>query len=441
MPEIYPIPAISYPVPDDGDLSAVIAPPYDVLDATSKDALLSQSEHNIAAVDLPHLPAKTLGPDEVYIQAGERFADWLANGVLVRRDKPALFVYQQTYEHAGITHHRRGVFANVPVQPFGPSEYGGGGIFPHEETFSAAKADRLKLMEATKAQLSPIFGLYSDPAGASAQTLAAVIDRAPATAKARTTNDNVLHEIWAVDDAPTVTALQEAIGRRDIFIADGHHRYNTALNYKKQLEAAGQEVGNAGHCLFVLVSMHDKGMIVLPTHRVLGNMARFDMATFRQLAEDDLIIEPVDGNNVHALEKAIIADKRGHVFGLYDPAGADTTCWIAATRQGDPLASTHSNMSHDWRQLDVAIVQALLVQKLCQPNFCSDGEQVKWKFPHDLDQLRSDAELPEMNLGVVVRPTPLSAVRRVSENGELMPQKSTFFYPKLATGLVINPLD
>ncbi len=439
MPEIQPIPAVVYPTRPGEDVSDRIAPPYDVLTPESKAALLRKSPNNIAAIDLPHLPAKTVGPDEAYVGAGERYRKWLAEGVLHRLPGPALFVYQQTYTHQGTTYARRGLIANVKVQPFGPGEGGRGGIFPHEETFSAAKEDRLKLMRATKAQLSPIFGLYSDVDGIIGDLLGRVIEH-DEVAFSGTTDDGTRHDVWAVDAPARVERFQAALSDRDVFIADGHHRYNTALNYMRELESRGEPVGAAAGCLFVLVSMQDPGMIVLPTHRVLGNMPRFSFAKLVEAAKGLMTIEPVLGTEPAALAAALEAYPHPRAIGLYDPSHPTAPLHIAAI-DNDPLKSTHGDRSDAWRQLDVALVQHLLVERLCQPNFCDPGQSITWKFPHELDVFKELAHQPEYQLGVIVRATPLDAVRQISEAGELMPQKSTFFYPKLATGLVINPLD
>jgi len=447
MPNIQPIPAVTFSTQAGNDLSDRIAPPYDVLDHESKARLVAASPNNISVIDLPHLPAKTVGPDEAYVGAGKTYRQWLDEGVLVRRDTPAFFVYQQTYTVAGgtggQTFQRRGLIGNVKVQPFGTSPDGLGGIHPHEQTFSAAKEDRLKLMRATRAQLSPIFGLYSDPDRAIGDLLAAVIDADPPTFTGRTSDDGVFHEVWAVDDAPRVAGFQQAIQAKDLFIADGHHRYNTALNHYNELTAQGKPVGNAAYCLFVMIAMQDPGMIVLPTHRVLGNMPGFNMDVFKKAAEGKLDITPLPGagKDPAQLEQALAECDHPHAVGLYDPSNPDAPLSIATTVDHDPLKTTHADQSDAWRQLDVAIVQHLVVEQVCQPTFCPAGQAVTWKFPHEIAQLKELADTDAYQLGLVLRATPLDSVRLVSEAGELMPQKSTFFYPKLATGLVVNPLD
>lgn len=447
MPKIRPIPTIRYARAADAaaggaDVSALIAPPYDVLDASTKGQLLAQSPHNIVAVDLPHLPAKAVGPDETYVRAGETFRNWLASGVLVRESEAAMYVYQQTYEVLGRRYQRRGLIANVGVQPFGPGTATCGGIHPHEQTFASAKEDRLKLMVATGVQLSPIFGLYSDAQGAVAVLLDEVVSQGPPKMRGTTLFDGVLHEAWAIDAAKS-RAFTHAMEPRDVFIADGHHRYNTALNYLAKLEQSGRPVPDtARYCMFVLVAMQDPGMIVLPTHRVLGGMNGFTFEAFVAASRGMLNVTPFDGTDPAALEAAVLARKPAeHAMGLVarGPEGKRLHLAIATTVAPDPLKATHPQQSEPWRSLDVAIVQHLIVERICQPTF-NEGRDVMWKFPHELGELMSLLGEPNYQLGVIVRPTPLDSVRRVAEAGELMPQKSTFFYPKLATGMVINPL-
>lgn len=449
MPVIRPIQAIQYTTESHADVSPLIAPPYDVLDELARRQLLETHRHNIVAIDLPHLPTKTVGPDAVYQQADRTYRQWLQEGVLVRQRDPAVFVYQQTYKAPsgdGKPLKRCGLMAAVAIQPFGRSpQQGRGAIYPHEQTFSGPKEDRMKLMCATRAQLSPIFGLYWDPDTHVHTLLRGVIDNGPATLYGQTDNDGVHHELWTVNDADQIAQFSHALAGLDVFIADGHHRYTTAMNYRQRLIDAGQLSATASDhpanfCLFMLVAMQDPGMIILPTHRVLGGMTGFTLEKLAHAAEGRLTITPFAGDDLAALEAAL--GRAGpHAMGLYDRAQSQPRLAIATTVEADPLAESHSHQSRAWRQLDVAILQHLIVEGICQRRFCPRDGQVTWKFPHSLAQLKADAEQDSFQLGMVMQPTPLESVRQVSEAGELMPQKSTFFYPKLATGLVIHPLE
>jgi uncharacterized protein (DUF1015 family) len=443
MPQIRPIPAITYAP---GDISTRIAPPYDVLNEASKARLLAQDNRNIVAIDLPHLPAKTVGPDATYEKAGQVYRQWLDLGELYQHDKPAIFAYQQTYSVKGKTFKRRGLITNIALQPFGPASDGKGGVFPHEQTFSGPKEDRLKLMKATQAQLSPIFGLHSDPQNNVHALLSKVIDASRPTFAGTTANDDVLHETWVINDPVVIAQFEQTLAGSDVYIADGHHRYTTALNYRQYLtETQGPLPADhpANFCLFVLIAMQDPGMIVLPTHRVLGGMLKFDFRSLVSASNGAIKLTPFPGTGtVEDLAKleAALPSHGPHAIGVYSPADAPSPLAILTTTDPDPLKTISPQQSDAWRQLDVAIVQHLIVEKICQPKLCEGGTTISWKFPHTLEEVKADTETPGYQVALIVQPTPLESVRLVSEANELMPQKSTFFYPKLATGLVINPL-
>lgn len=445
MPQAFPFRAVQYTTGT--ELSAVVAPPYDVLDVKGKERLLGRSAENIVGVDLPHVPPKELGPASSYQEAGRRFRQMLESGKLSRRSKPGMFAYRQVFEFEGATHERCGMFAAVNAVPFGTRE--GGGILPHEETFSGPKEDRLALMNATKAQLSPIFGLHTDESGAATKLVRSVMASRKPDMTAQMDYDRVLHEVWVIEDAGTIGAYQKALAGEDIFIADGHHRYNTQLNYLKQLESKGA-VGvdhAARKCMMVLIGMSDPGLVIGPTHRVLGGIKGYSPEAFRDAAKEHLKFEPVAGD-ADALNAALKSSKVENSIGLYDFATKQG--FLISPRKADPLAQQFASKPREWRTLDVAIIQYLIVDGICQPKL-NGGGAVKWAFPHSVAEVLEIAKGSETGAGggkefvpqaaLIVKPTPLSAVRAVSKANELMPQKSTFFYPKLATGLFVNLLE
>lgn len=447
MPKVYPFQAVQY-AHGKGDVSTKVAPPYDVLNADQKAALVTRDAANIVAADLPHVPAKELGPPEAYAKAAALLNNWLGSGVLSSNPKPALFAYVQTFEFEGHTYRRKGMACTIETQPLGPRD--GGGVLPHEQTFSGPKEDRLALMKASKMQLSPIFGLHADESGRATALLERVIAARQPDLTA-TLGDGVLHEVWTVDDEPTIRAYQDALAGEDVFIADGHHRYNTAVNYLGWLE--GQQPVPADHparrTMFVLVGMSDPGLAIGPTHRVLGGMKHYSIERFIEASAGLLNVEPVD-NDPHRFDKAIahIADReQTNVLGILDVATG--LCYCAWPAVEDPLEEDFPSKPKAWRTLDVAIIQHLIVEQVCQPEL-NDGQPVTWAFPHSIDEVLDIARGRETGAGggigfaqlaVIVRPTPLDSVRAVSLAGEVMPQKSTFFYPKLATGLFIHPLS
>lgn len=452
MPKVFAFPAVQFAkaFADAGhDVSAFVAPPYDVLDQDAKDRLLSREPNNVVGIDLPHLPAKSAGPAAVYENAGNTFRSMIEKGVMQRRPEPVMFAYRQTYEFGGTKYERTGMACCVETLPFGPRS--GGGILPHEQTFSGPKEDRFALMKAARAQFSPIFGLHPDDDGRATQILRNVCASRNADTTANT-DDGVKHELWTIADRETIAAYADALAGEDVFVADGHHRYTTALNYLAQLEKDATVPADhpARRCMIVLVGMSDPGLIIGPTHRVLGGMQHYTWEKFLDAAVGSFVFHEVMGgieglNNQLELE---CESGRENVLGFYDFASGRG--FLGSPKKPDPLEESYPNKPRAWRTLDVAIIQHLIVEKICQPRL-NDDKPVQWAFPHSVEEIAEigagrekgsgggKAFVPQ--LAVIVRPTPLDAVRDVSKANELMPQKSTFFYPKLATGLFINPLD
>jgi uncharacterized protein (DUF1015 family) len=432
MPELHPIPAIRYNTQNQRDLSTKIAPPYDVLDEGPKQELLRRDDRNIVAIDLPVTPPKTLGPDEAYNEAGQTMRQWLEEGTLKRAEKPAIYAYEQVYEVNGQTLKRRGLFGGLKAEQFNRPK---GGIFRHEEVIKGGVDDRYKLTEATQAQLSPVFGMFSDPNGEVAHRLSDYFDRREPDFHGKTPDDAVEHRCWEVTDDGLIAALQQFFEKTNVYIADGHHRYTTALKYHEQ----HPDQPESSTALFVLVAMQDPGMIVLPYHRVLTGLSGFSMDKLKAIVDqrDDVQLQATDHgpDQLDALE-ASLPEAGHHAMGLYDPKAGQTYCLTSTS--ADPLADAAPQQPEAWRKLDVAILQNLIINELIKPNF--GGDAVGYHYTAKLDDLRHFADQEAGRLGVIMQPTPLEAVKDVSLADGIMPAKSTFFYPKLATGLVVNPL-
>ena len=429
MPQLLPIRALRYAT-DSGDISPRIAPPYDVLDEGPKQQLLSRDPHNVVAIDLPVTPPKTVGPDEAYDAAGELFRQWIRQGVLVQESAPAVYAYEQVYQAGGQQYARRGLFTAVGVEPFNQP----GGIFRHEMTIRSGTDDRLKLMNATAAQLSPVFSVFDDASQKVTNLLAPHFDRNPDVI-GRTEHDHVEHRLWVITDSAVIEKLQAAMRDTEVFIADGHHRYTTALNYH---QAHADRPESAG-CLMVLVPIQDPGLIVLPTHRVLRNLGGFNMTDLIDAVRADgrFKIEKTahgaDGTP-HMVEE--LPRYGHHAVGLYDPATGRT--WAVSAHDEDPLVDDLPDKPAVWRTLDVAVFHELLVDRIIRPRF--GGSTITYSYPHELTELIRQCHDQPDRLGVIMQPTPLKSVCDVARANEVMPPKSTFFFPKLATGLVINPL-
>ena len=418
MADITPFRALRYDFQSlDSKVSDRIAPPYDILDQSDKDRLLTRSDRNIVAVDLPHVPPKSLGPPEAYESAAVILDGWTKDGTLVREQAPAFYVYHQVFEHDGRSYTRRAFFTRLRLEPFST-----GSVLPHEQTFGGPKEDRLALMKTTRTNLSPVLALYRDPNDEVALAFASSIERPP---DAVGTLNNVQNRLWIVSDSAVVNRIVRAFADRKIYIADGHHRYITALNYRDWLAErtkAGLSTDHpANFALLALASMDDAGNLLLPTHRVLTDIPDVSL--------DQLMQTWKPGCAETSPDQADMT--------LFCGAGAQTK-HVRFTNRA-VLASLEPGMSDAWCELDVAYLHRYLIDELFTPSI-SRGDTPKIRYIKTLHDAESCAR-NEKGIALICKPTTMSQLRSVSEAGDLMPAKSTYFYPKVVTGLVINPLE
>jgi uncharacterized protein (DUF1015 family) len=410
------------------EISNLIAPPYDVLDEKDKAALQAKHPNNIVTVDAPWMPPKTVGPDAVYDQANTTLQAWLKAGILEKDRRPALYPYAQSYQFRGKTFHRRGFFALVKLSPFGAGE-----VVPHEKTYQGPIEDRLRLMRATGMQLSPIFGLFHDPKN----EVSSLLYQHAGKPEQSGLLDGVQHDLWSVPQAEIENQVIDLMKKRPIYIADGHHRYTTALAYQREL--AEQNGGTlppnhpANFCLFVLVSMQDDGLLILPTHRLIGNLVDFDMTVLKGALGQNF---DVTETNLRP-EEFDEAATPPHTFGLYE--GATKKLYLLRLRHDDILNPLEPDHSDAWRRLDVAILQRYLLDVVIGPEFAEKNEPAKG-YTADPSTIARDVDGTKYQIALMLKSTPLHALEELGKTNEVMPQKSTYFYPKLATGMVINPL-
>jgi uncharacterized protein (DUF1015 family) len=411
------------------DISDFIAPPYDILSAQGKEDLLARSQDNIVSVDLPHVPPSQAGPDAVYASAERRLSQWVADGVLLREPHDALYAYEQVFTWAGKAFRRRAMICSIRLSPFGKD------VLPHEHTFAGPKADRLKLMQHTGVQLSPIFGFFRDPRGAAMGRLwAGAEGRAP---DAQGQLAGVREMVWSVTDEQVIRDIRLGLAGEPVFIADGHHRYTTALNYRDGLLAAGKIDGNhpANFVMFALVERSDPAMLILPTHRLIrGLKAGFSVAALAKAATEFSWkkvpmdrVDFADGESIRRLGK--------HAFALLDAEAGEL--WIATLTDSQAMRQAAPDAADAWRELDVAILHRLLIEKGLTP--WVQGEPTI-EYTHDGEAVLAACRSGGAQLGVLLAGTPIEAVEAIARAGAAMPHKSTYFYPKLTTGIVLMPL-
>jgi len=408
MAHIEPFRALHYDRERAGGLQDVVAPPYDVIDAAQRAELLSRSPHNVVEIDLPQ-------GDDPYAHAAEVFERWQRDGVLVRDDEPALWALAQDYTGPdGQRRTRHGFFARVKVEDYGP-----GRIRPHERTHPGPKEDRLRLTRATRANLSPIFSLYDDPAGAAWGALAPHLQTAPWGEVSD--DDGTVHRLWRVTDADAHRAVIDALAPAELLIADGHHRYETARVY--------HEEGGAGHVLMCLVALQDPGLTVFPTHRLLTEIR--DRDTLRETIERDFEVAPTDeleptGDGPVRMGYLDAHHRRPLMLTLRDPA------IVAAALPDKP---------EPYRELDTAVLEALVLHGALGMSEDDISHLHGLDYARDKEQARERVEAGTAQAAFFMRATPVSQVRDVAATGESMPPKSTYFFPKVLTGMVFNLLD
>jgi uncharacterized protein (DUF1015 family) len=435
MAQIRPFAGTHYAKQPDLDLSRLIAPPYDVLDERGKAALVARHPNNIVTIDLPHLPPKSVGPDSIYEKANTTLRSWLKAGILKRDTRSAFYPYTQSFDHGGRTHHRRGFIALVRLSPFGA-----GHVVPHEKTYAAPIEDRLKLMRATRTQLSPIFGLFSDPKNEVAATLYHRLGRAEMSA----TLDGVKNDLWTITDSETENSVIDLMGHKPVYIADGHHRYTTALQYRAEVEQAHGSPLPPNHpanfCMFVLVSMQDDGLLILPTHRLIGGLTSFDMDAFRTAlgAGWEVSETSITAERLAEFADTTLMNQALHTFGLFD--GRTRKLYQLRLKDLDILKALEPKQSESWRRLDVSILQRYLLDEVIKPKFAG-AQGLTLSYTADPADIAPQVDGARHQIGLLLRPTPLAALAQLGDHGEVMPQKSTYFFPKLATGLVLNPLE
>jgi len=466
MPVIQAFRGIRYDLGHVGSLSNVVAPPYDVIDAALRQRLLELHPANVVRLILP---PEEPGDDERhnrYTRAARLMRSWLREGVLFTEADPAIYVYHQVFTEGGMTHTRRGFMARVRLERFGEGQ-----IYPHEETHGAAKADRLKLWSACRANLSQIFSLYPDPENVAQNVLEdAIAGVVPLEA---TDHLGVIHRLWPVTDVATISKVIAAMAHQPLYIADGHHRYETALALRDQMASSEgfsphkrqplAERGGysalpsehpANYVLMMLVSMSDPGMRILPTHRLFRGLPPITSSQLRDRLGGAFATKAAGSGpeRARSLWQEIEGEGDQETLGIYTAADDQWTL-VSLTEGGRRhMAEVAADHSPAWRSLGVSILHRLIIETLLAadcllpaPMYVRDIEEVvrglKQGDESGRDATGQTGTGRRFELAALVMPATVEHIRVISGQGERMPAKSTYFYPKLLSGLVINPLE
>ena len=426
MAEVKGMKGLRFQTSKAGSIQELCCPPYDIISEGQRKAYLERNEHNVIRLELPK-------GDDPYGTAGRLLEEWIQQGILKREEKESLYIYEEEFTARGERKRVKGFICRVKLE-----EFEKGVVLPHEETLSKAKEDRFNLMKAAFCNFSQIYSLYMDPEHV---TLARIDQLSQGEPQAEFTDgEGVTHRLWVVSDPETVAAVCGDFKDRKLYIADGHHRYETALNFRNYCREQGlaKEGDPADYIMMMLVDMEHDGLVVFPTHRLLRNLKNFDPRAAMKACEPYFRVEEKrlrcpDGKGPG--RKVRQGGKRR--FGFY--CGGDR--WTLLTLKDlSVLDGLLPGLSEASKSLDVTVLHTLVLEKLFGIDKENMANQVNLTYTRSFQEAVESVEKGESQCAFILNPTRVAEIRDVAAAGEKMPQKSTYFYPKLITGLVMNPL-
>ncbi len=409
-----------------GELKTLCCPPYDIISEEERKAFIAQNPYNVIRLELPK------EGEDVYARAGEVLDLWRRKGILIHEDKPAVYIYEMEFNAYNKRRTVKGIIARVKVE-----EFSKGVILPHEFTLSKAKTDRFNLMKATNCNFSQIYALYMDSAHTTLRTIDALskID----AAYRFTDDDRITHRLWVVTDEKVIAKLTADFADRKLYIADGHHRYETALNYRDYCRANGiSKEGDAqDYQMIYLVDMEHPGLVVFPTHRLVRDLEDFDKDKVLAGCEEYFGIEKYTsvGNMNTVLGEKYREGKKA--FAFYCGKGE----WYLLTLKDiDVMAKVLPDVSKASQQLDVSVLHSLILEKTMGIDKENMANQVNLTYTKFFEEAIVGVDRGDFCCSFILNPTRVTEIRDVAAAGEKMPQKSTYFYPKMITGMVMNDI-
>ena len=404
-----------------GDIASLTCPPYDIISEEQRRAYLACNPHNVIRLELPR------EGEDFYATAGETLAGWLRDGLMAVADTPAFYLYAIDFTVADRTYNVAGVIGEVELTPF--SE---GIVLPHEETLSKAKADRFDLMTATGCNFSNIYSLYQD-----GDNILNVMDFAATAPLVYDMVDEagLRHRLWAITDVDDQAKLSAHFADKKLYIADGHHRYETAINYRDSRRAQGAPVGGpADHVMMMLVEMSHPGLVVFPTHRLVRGLDGFDSKALLCACAEQFELKTLPLCEVKPqLDAAYAAGKKA--FGFYTGGEEATLLTLKDEAVMDALLPELSEAS---RRLDVTVLHTLILEQRLHIDKANMAAQRNLTYTRSTEEALKSVNRGESQCAFLLNPTRVEEIGAVAAAGEKMPQKSTYFYPKLITGLTMR---
>lgn len=405
------------------NLSEVVCPPYDIIPEALREELIAKNKYNMVNLELPK-------GENLYKNAAQILKKWQEDNVLEQDKEDTIYIYEEEFSVKGITKKIKGIMCLVKLEEFSKKV-----ILPHEETLSKAKADRFNLMSETYCNFSQIYSLYMDENGASKNKIDTLSQR-KADIEIKT-DDNIIHRMWLIDDKKEIEKLANDFENRQLFIADGHHRYETALNFKKKLIEDGiiKDDGHLGnYVMMMLVDMENEGLVVFPTYRLIKDLPNFNIQKILDGLKGQFSIQKKKGSK--NIEEILEQNGDKKIFAFY--VGNDEYYLLTLT-DNNAMAEALPEKCNAYRDLDVAVLHSLILEVLGidKENMAN---QVNLSYTRDLDEAINLVDSGKYQCSFILNSTKVSQIKDVALAGEKMPQKSTYFYPKIITGLVINKL-
>lgn len=426
MAEIQAFRGLRY-TPAAGELNELVCPPYDIISETQRQRFLEKNPHNIIRLELPE------GGNDRYEIAGRTLKEWLQQGMLAQDTQDTLYLSEMEFTAYGQRKKVRGLICRVKLEPFEK-----GVVLPHEETLSKAKTDRFHLMSQTFCNFSQIYSLYRDEKNEISSLLSSSEGRGLPLMTCTDAEDTV-YQVWPVTDKPVIDAVMKAFEDKKLYIADGHHRYETALKFQEYLRENGQAAQYLGcdSVMMMLVEMGDPGLVVFPTHRLVRNMDGFDPEKLLEKCQAYFEVRrdiPV-GQAEKLLDEQYRQQKKAFVF-----YAGGSSCSLLILKDSQAVRNLLPEMSQAYCGLDVSVLHTLILERILGIDKENMARQINLTYMRDSSEAIQAVCEQKANCAFLLNPTRVEEIQQVALAGEKMPQKSTYFYPKLITGQVMNQL-
>ena len=406
-----------------GDIQKLTCPPYDIISEDERTAYLAENQYNVIRLELPR------GADP-YAEAGKALKEWEKSGILQQDTQPGLYIYEEEFTAYGQTKRVKGFICRVKLEPFE-----NGVILPHEETLSKAKQDRFNLMQTTFCNFSQIYSLYMDKKHVTRSRIDALSKDTP---RYEFSDGAVTHRLWIVNDPVAIEAICDDFAKRKLYIADGHHRYETALNFRNHCRDEGIISAEPDYCMMMLVDMEDPGLVVFPTHRLVHGLAGFDHEKLLAGCKDHFTVTREESTQTiqEKLDACYAAGQKA--FACYC-GGND---WdLLVLKDLSVMESVLPGKSAASQGLDVSVLHSLVLEKVLGIDKENMAQQINLSYTRDFAEAIASVQDGKSQCAFLMNPTRVQEIRDVAAAGEKMPQKSTYFYPKLITGLAMNQMN